>query len=264
MKAREPQEASPSTRRAVFFDVENSSRAEHVSRMLQHLELGELGRETQLVAVGNWRVVGLDTARLLSRHGARLVHSAPAFGVKDWSDLRIAVAAGIWLGDSRPGDVLEVITDDQAFDAVGDVAASCGVSFRRLSYRSLVEAKQTRHAVGAPRARPRGGRRRGRASAARAAASVAPSSGASARASELSDAHAAPPDELLAVVHELLAGSGARAVSLDALSNALKSRGFRRPPGSPRLITRLRRIKDLAVSATGAIRLVEQGRGSEK
>ena len=150
MKAREPQEASPSTRRAVFFDVENSSRAEHVSRMLQHLELGELGRETQLVAVGNWRVVGLDTARLLSRHGARLVHSAPAFGVKDWSDLRIAVAAGIWLGDSRPGDVLEVITDDQAFDAVGDVAASRGVSFRRLSYRSLVEAKQTRHAVGAP------------------------------------------------------------------------------------------------------------------
>ena len=122
MRAREPQEASPSTRRAVFFDVENSSRAEHVSRMLQHLELGELGRETQLVAVGNWRVVGLDTARLLSRHGARLVHSAPAFGVKDWSDLRIAVAAGIWLGDSRPGDVLEIITDDQAFDAVGDVA----------------------------------------------------------------------------------------------------------------------------------------------
>jgi len=53
-------------------------------------------------------------------------------------------------------------------------------------------------------------------------------------------------------------------VSLDALSNALKSRGFRRPPGSPRLITRLRRIKDLAVSATGAIRLVEQGRGNEK
>ena len=173
MKTREPQEASPNTRRAVFFDVENSSRAEHVSRMLQHLELGELGRETQLVAVGNWRVVGLDTARLLSRHGARLVHSAPAFGVKDWSDLRIAVAAGIWLGSSRPGDVLEIITDDQAFDAVGDVAASRGVSFRRLSYRSLVEAKQTRHAVGAPRAGPRGSRRRGRASAARAATSVA-------------------------------------------------------------------------------------------
>src|SRR5262249_57253239 len=42
-----------------------------------------------------------------------------------------------------------------------------------------------------------------------------------------------------------------------ALSNALKSRGFRRPPGSPRLITRLRRIKEIEVSRGGTIRLLE-------
>jgi hypothetical protein len=41
------------------------------------------------------------------------------------------------------------------------------------------------------------------------------------------------------------------------LSNALKARGFRRPPGSPRLITRLRRIKELTVDRSGTIRLVD-------
>jgi len=45
-------------------------------------------------------------------------------------------------------------------------------------------------------------------------------------------------------------------VLIDTLANALKSRGFRRPPGSPRLITRLRRIKELSVSPTGMITLV--------
>src|SRR5437899_2646985 len=92
---------------------------------------------TELVAVGNWRVIGNDTARLLASRGAHLVHSAPSVGVRDWSDLRIAVAAGAWLAAARPGDLLEIVTDDQAFDAVGDVAASLGVRFRRLSYRAL-------------------------------------------------------------------------------------------------------------------------------
>jgi len=122
--------------RAVFFDVENSSRPEHVAAILDHLGLA-LGSGVGLVAMGNWRVVAPDTARLLANRGATLVHSAPEPGVKDWSDLRIAVAAGMWLGGARAGDVLEIVTDDQAFDAVGDLAACCGVTFRRLSYRSL-------------------------------------------------------------------------------------------------------------------------------
>jgi hypothetical protein len=65
--------------------------------------------------------------------------------------------------------------------------------------------------------------------------------------------HTAPHDEIVAVVREL-AGSG-RTVTLDSLANALKSRGFSRPPGSPRLITRLRRIKELEVSRSGVITL---------
>jgi len=65
------------------------------------------------------------------------------------------------------------------------------------------------------------------------------------------------------VARELLAGAPERTVSIDALSNALKARGFRRTPGSPRLITRLRRIKELEVGRTGAIRLVEPGPADE-
>src|SRR5204863_233004 len=98
------------------------------------------GWRTEFVAIGNWRVIGQDTARLLARHGAHLVHSAPSVGVRDWSDLRIAVSAGVWLASARPGDVIEIVSDDRAFDAVGDVAAGLGITFRRLSYRGLTGA----------------------------------------------------------------------------------------------------------------------------
>jgi hypothetical protein len=118
----------------VFFDVENGSRFDRVASLLSFLGLPAGGR-TSVFAVGNWRVVGLETAQLLSRAGAVLVHSAPQCGVKDWSDLRIAVDAGRWLATAYPADVLEIVSDDQAFDAVGDVAASLGVVFRRVSAR---------------------------------------------------------------------------------------------------------------------------------
>src|SRR5207249_944405 len=159
----------PSRRCAVFFDVENTSRAEHIARVLAHLELDWMQNATELVGVGNWRVIGHDTARLLASRGAHLVHSAPSVGVRDWSDLRIAVSAGAWLAA----------------------------------------------------------------------------------------AHTAPHDELLAVARELIAASSERAVGIDALSNALKERGFRRTPGSPRLVTRLRRIKELDVNRQGTVRLLE-------
>lgn len=221
-------------KRAVIFDVENSSRVEHVARMLEHLGVGKPDGRTRVMAIGNWGVIGPETAKLLARHGAELVHTAPAFGVKDWSDLRIAVGAGIWLGDARPGDVLEIVTDDQAFDAVGDVAAGRGVTFRRLSYRTLVAGRQIEPVVPARRSRGRSRRRR------------AP------------DVQAAPRDDLLAVVRGLVAEAGGRAVTIDAVSIALKARGFSRPPGSPRLITRLRQMKALDVSDRGTIRLVDR------
>jgi len=139
----------------VFFDVENSNRLEHAQRMLSYLGLDRPGSTARIVAIGNWRVVSQQTARLFARHGAELVHSAPSAGVKDWSDMRIAAVVGLWLGTARPGDVVEIVTDDQAFDAVGDVAANVGVAFRRCSHRRLVEEGFA--------ARPRSsGRRRGR------------------------------------------------------------------------------------------------------
>jgi hypothetical protein len=127
----------PSPRRAIFFDVENSSRAQHVARVLEHLAVDHVAARTDFFAIGNWGVVSDESARLLARHGAQLVHSAPAAGVQDWSDLRIGVAAGVWLGNARAGDRIEIVSDDRAFDAVGDVAANLGVEFARLSYRRL-------------------------------------------------------------------------------------------------------------------------------
>ncbi len=200
----EPERPCPSVRRAIFFDVENSSRADHAARVLAHLDIDRMTRTTDLCAVGNWRVVNHDTARLLAERGAHLVHSAPSAGVRDWSDLRIAVAAGVW----------------------------------------------------------RRGGRRGRREGAAPAPSL-PISPAANGGEPAGEAHTAPHDELLAVARELLAGAPERTVSIDALSNALKARGFRRTPGSPRLITRLRRIKELEVSRTGAVRLVEPGPADE-
>ena len=264
----EPETAPPlpSSRRAIFFDVENTSRAEHIARVLSHLAVDRAGRRTEFFAVGNWRVIGHDTARLLARHGAALVHSAPSVGVRDWSDLRIAVASGVWLAGARPGDVIEVVSDDRAFDAVGDVAASLGVTFRRLSYRGLLgiptpqpvdaERAERDHAQperGGRRRWRRGGRGRGEHGAPRPAPQ-APIHHAPRGEAGAAEPHTAPHDEIVAVVRDLARSRGT--VTLDSLANALKARGFSRPPGSPRLITRLRRIKELEVNRAGVITLV--------
>jgi hypothetical protein len=266
----EPAPPPPRNRRAIFFDVENTSRPEHVDSVLRHLALDRIAVRLDLIAVGNWRVIGHETARILAERGAQCVHSAPSVGVRDWSDLRIAVAAGVWLAGARPGDQIDIISDDQAFDAVGDVAASLGVAFRRMSYRRMAgvvgELPVAEEPAGASRGRRsrRGGRRR-RGGGARSGPShvAAPAPITShAYATTNGDAaggepHTAPHDEIITVVRELMATLPAgRGVNIDLLSNALKSRGFSRPPGSPRLITRLRRIKELEVSRTGVITLL--------
>ena len=253
-----PERPHPSARRAIFFDVENTSRAAHIARVIEHLSVDRTDRRTDFVAVGNWRVIGHDTARLLARHGAHLVHSAPSVGVRDWSDLRIAVSAGVWLAGARPGDVIEIVSDDQAFDAVGDVAASLGVTFRRTSYRALAGGRPAAHEAAASEPRPYRSRRGGRRGYGERRAPE-PARVPIQHASE-QEPHTAPHDEIVGLVRELLAGAPA-GVSLDALANALRERGFSRPPGSPRLITRLRRIKELDVSRSGTIRLVDNGAG---
>jgi len=269
----EPERPLPTTRRAIFFDVENTSRVQHISRVIDHLAVDRLGRRTDFIAVGNWRVIGHDTARLLASHGAQLLHSAPSVGVKDWSDLRIAVAAGVWLGTARPGDIIEIISDDRAFDAVGDVATSLGVTYRRLSYRRLTGVSSPVMPVDEPAAQPyqeprvdpRGGRRRrGRRGGHRRdtpapppATPASPPPPAARPGAE--EPHTAPHDELLGVARDLIQRSPSQMVTLDALANALKARGFSRPPGSPRLITRLRRLRELQVNRSGQITLLDAG-----
>ncbi len=256
----------PTSRRAIFFDVENTSRPAHVAQVMAHLAIDRIARATDLIAVGNWRVVSHETARYLARHGAQLVHSAPSVGVRDWSDLRIAVGAGVWLASARAGDSIEVITDDQAFDAVGDVAASLGVAFRRLSYRALAgvvgEVPVEEPAVeGRSRRRSRGGRRGGGTRRSSGTSMVARAPAAN-TADEDVERQTAPHDEIIAVVRQLIDATPGRSITLDALSNALKVRGFSRPTGSLRLITRLRRIKEIEVSRAGTIRLVDEAPAS--
>ncbi len=269
-----PERPWPSSRRAIFFDVENTSHVPHVERVMRQLALDRVGARTDFVAIGNWRVIGHDIARLLSRHGAHLVHSAPATGVRDWSDLRIAVSAGVWLGTARPGDRIQVVSDDRAFDAVGDVATALGIDFQRLSYRMLAGAPAAPEpAAPAPASSSRfRGRRRGR-SHGRPTPAPAPPPRPAVEARPVTPApdvapvvaagggepHTAPHDEIIHVIRELVQQARGRAILIDTLARELKRRGFARTPGSPRLITRLRRIKELSVSPTGMITLTGEG-----
>jgi hypothetical protein len=264
----------PEQRRGIFFDVENTSRAQDIESVLRHLMIDRVGIDTDFTAVGNWRVIGHETARLLAQNGAHLVHSAPSTGVRDWSDLRIAVAAGVWLASTRPGDMIDIVSDDQAFDAVGDVASSLGVMYRRLSYRAIkghavdtvARAAVSDDGRGSQRRSGRGGRGRRGGSGRRHGDGrhhVPPPhrepmhAVAAAIVEDDPNAHTAPHDELIDVVRDLMR-SAPGGVTLDQLANGLRERGFRRTPGSPRLITRLKRIKELDVNRSGLIRLVDE------
>ncbi|MFL5320634.1 MAG: hypothetical protein ACJ790_13315 [Myxococcaceae bacterium] len=272
----------PVRRRAIFIDVENTSRVSRITEALTDLAIDHGDAWTDIIASGNWRVIGNETARLLASRGAQLVHSAPATGVRDWSDLRIAVGAGVWLASARAGDRLDIVSDDRAFDAVGDVASTLGVQYHRHSYRKSHRAEAAAAPVAAE-PRTRGPRRRGGrgrrptergGSTAAAAPVVAPGDAAASpiESSEVIEApeftveseapagppHAAPVEDLLKVVRDALEKSP-QGVSLDALANRLKSLGFQRPPNSPRLVTRLRAIKELEVSDRGFIKLRGEG-----
>ena len=270
-----PETPIPTARRAIFLDVENSSHVPHVERVIRHLALDRRQARTDFVAVGNWRIIGHEVARLLARHGAQLLHSAPSTGVRDWSDLRIAVAAGVWMAVARPGDRIEIVSDDRAFDAVGDVASSLGVDFYRLSYRLLTggapapePAPPVSSSASRGRRRGRGRGGRGRSGAVSPPLAIAPRHPVERRPAEpvsapastpapSAEPHTAPHDEIIQVVREL-AQPGNRPILIDTLARELKRRGFGRTPGSPRLITRLRRIKELSVSATGMITLIAE------
>ena len=248
-----PERTRPPRRRAIFIDVENESRPARIEQALDALQIDHTSATTDIIASGNWRVISHETARLLAAKGAQLVHSAPAVGVRDWSDLRIAVSAGAWLASAHPGDRLDIVSADRAFDAVGDVAATLGVEFHRHGQRAA--AARTEPAARPARRSRRGGRGRNRATPAvtTTAAPAEPTAAASPpKAPEVP--MAAPPDDVLTVVRELLKSSP-RGVMLDAIANRLKEQGFERPPNSPRLVTRLRSMKELRVSPRGMVML---------
>ncbi|HUI26795.1 MAG TPA: hypothetical protein VL403_11995 [Candidatus Kryptonia bacterium] len=256
-------------RRAIFIDVENTSSEVDLLRVIEELQIDRATQPTEVTAAGNWKSVGQRLARRLAGLGAQLVHSAPAIGVRDWSDLWIAVAAGCWLGQAEPGDRLDILSDDRAFDAVGDAAAARGVLFHRISYHTLPMPSQAAAAKEPTQRRSRrGGRHRRRSNEHPLHPEAAPLTIASTSTHVQSlksavaheEAHAASHEQIVGVVARLSGGSSQRWVNLDVLANALKAEGFTRPPGSPRLVTRVRKLKELEVSPNGMVRLLSAGR----
>ena len=250
-------------RRAVFIDVENTSSESELARVLDELKIDLTTGTTDVTAIGNWRVVGQQLGRSLAQRGAHLVHSAPATRVPDWSDLWIAVHAGIWLGRSRPGDTIDIVSHDRAFDAVGDAAARLGVTFNRITYRSAHGTTAASERAGEPAGeRRRRRRRRGGSGRATTPHAVTPHAATATTHSVPRHTHAADEErqgasqeQLQQVIARLAATDPAHTVTLDALTVALKAAGFQRPPGSPRLVTRLRRMKDIEVLPNGRVRL---------
>jgi hypothetical protein len=249
------------SRRAIFIDVENTSSETELMRVIEGLQIDRVAQPTEVTAVGNWKSVGQKLGRQLASMGIQLAHSAPAIGVRDWSDLWIAVAAGCWLGQAAPGDRLEIVSHDRAFDAVGDAAAARGVTFHRVTYRPAAHPVATEAEPARRRSRRGGRRRRGGRSPAGATpppvpappspppAATAPSTAAP------EESHGASHAQIVATIARLSGGSAERWINLDVLANALKGEGFSRPPGSPRLVTRLRQFKDLELSPNGTVRL---------
>lgn len=70
------------------------------------------------------------------------------------------------------------------------------------------------------------------------------------------EAHAASQEQVRLALARLTGGDPTRSVNLDALANMLRDEGFTRPPGSPRLVTRLRKIKGVEVLPNSMLRLV--------
>jgi hypothetical protein len=244
-------------RRAVFIDVENTSSESELVRVLDELKIDLTSGTTDVTAIGNWRVVGQQLGRSLAQRGAHLVHSAPATRVPDWSDLWIAVQAGIWLGRWRPGDSIDIVSHDRAFVAVGDAAARLGITFHRITYRTAhPHAAATERAAAEPTGERRRRRRRRGGSGRGVTPHPATSPAAPAAAHATGDEpQAASHEQLEQVIARLAAADPAHTVTLDALTVALKAAGFQRPPGSPRLVTRLRRMKDIEVLPNGRVRL---------
>ena len=69
------------------------------------------------------------------------------------------------------------------------------------------------------------------------------------------ESHGATRDQMVDVIERLTGGQAGRWVNLDILERALKAEGFSRPPGSPRLVTRLRHLKDVEVDSHGRVRV---------
>ncbi len=133
------------------------------------------------------------------------------------------------------------------------------MKFRRITYRTAAAVAERATAEDGGGKRRRRRRRHGEGGGHAAHAPAAHAHHAQQPAPPLAsdeERHSASLDQIRAAIARLTASDPARGVSLDTLTLALKAEGFQRPPGSPRLVTRLRRIKDVEMLPNGRVRLV--------
>jgi len=247
-------------RRLVLIDVENASNDADLVRIVGELNIDRAAQQTEVLAAGNWRIISSQVARYLASIGAHLLHTAPTPGVRDWSDLRLAVDAGVWLGHSTAGDQLDIVSDDRAFDVVRDAAAERGVVFRRLKHRGGVsparEAPAAKPVRGGPRSGAPSRRPKAQHAAERAAEHRTPTPAPQPPSPPPQpEPHGASREQILALIHEMSGTQPGRWLQLDAVGEALKAKGFARVPGSPRLVTRVRMLKEVEVNAKGQVRI---------
>ena len=273
-------------RRAIFIDVENTSSEDDLFEVLEALHIDRGAQPTELTAVGNWRAIGQRLARHLATHrravGAQRARP-PACATGAICGSPSPPAAGSV--QAQPGDVLEIVVQRPrlrrgrrcgrgARRGLPPPAAQARLAGRRqrcgrrrgaerrpaIARRSPSPRTRHRERAGragrpAPRPAPASTPRHVAAPAARTA-QPKPAHRAPSHPPLHDEAHGATRDQIVSVIGRLSGSDPTRWINLDVLEKALKSEGFARPPGSPRLVTRLRMFKDVEVDSHGRARLV--------
>ena len=119
----------------VLHDVAESTGVAAIARALDDLGPQALHTDGAVLAVSAGRTLDPQAEDVLAGRHVRSIPVGPEPGPGSRRGVTLAVAAGLWLSRSKPGDILEIVSDDLVFDTVGNVATGRGAVFRRVPYR---------------------------------------------------------------------------------------------------------------------------------
>jgi len=118
----------------VLLDIGESTGVAAIASALDDLGSQSLNSDGAVLAVSAGCTLDPEAALLLARRRVRSIPVRPEPGSGIRRGVALAVAAGLWLSSSKPGDLLEIVSDDLIFDTVGNVATGRGAVFRRVPY----------------------------------------------------------------------------------------------------------------------------------